>query len=85
MGDPSHEFDFWLGDWAVRTPDGKLAGHNRITSISRRPRVREEWRGQGGLVGTSLNIWSSERAAWHQTWIDLGGTVCSSMAGCATA
>jgi hypothetical protein len=28
---PAHrEFDFWLGEWEVRTPDGKLAGTNRI-------------------------------------------------------
>ena len=23
-------FDFWIGEWQVRTPDGKLAGVNRI-------------------------------------------------------
>ena len=28
---PAHRaFDFWLGHWEVRTPDGKLAGVNRI-------------------------------------------------------
>ena len=24
------QFDFWLGEWQVRTPDGKLVGTNRI-------------------------------------------------------
>ena len=23
-------FDFWIGEWNVHTPDGKLAGVNRI-------------------------------------------------------
>ena len=30
---PAHRaFDFWLGEWQVRTTDGKLAGANRIES-----------------------------------------------------
>ena len=66
-------FDFWLGDWAVRTPDGKLCGHNRISSIVGGRGLREEWQGAGGVTGTSLNIWSAERNAWHQTWIDSTG------------
>ncbi len=28
-----HQFDFWVGEWEVRTPDGALAGTNRITGI----------------------------------------------------
>ena len=29
--DPAYRaFDFWLGEWQVHTPDGKLAGANRI-------------------------------------------------------
>jgi hypothetical protein len=27
------QFDFWLGDWKVRRPDGKIAGANRIMRI----------------------------------------------------
>ena len=26
------QFDFWLGDWEVRTPDGRLAGVNSMSS-----------------------------------------------------
>ena len=30
--DPAYrQFDFWIGEWQVHTPDGKLAGTNRIT------------------------------------------------------
>ena len=37
---PQHrQFDFWLGDWDVTKPDGKAAGHNRITRDPRRLRA----------------------------------------------
>jgi hypothetical protein len=30
--DPAYrQFDFWLGEWEVRKPDGTLAGTNRIS------------------------------------------------------
>lgn len=36
---PAHrEFDFWLGQWQVHTPDGEMAGSNHIE------------RGYGGCV-----------------------------------
>ncbi len=73
--DERRQFDFWLGEWDVRTPDGALAGHNRIRRTVGGAGLREEWRGKGGLRGTSLNAWSAERGVWHQTWIDSSGTV----------
>ena len=27
------QFDFWIGEFEVRTPDGQLAGHNVIEPI----------------------------------------------------
>ncbi len=74
--DPSRrEFDFWLGDWEVRGPKGRVVGHNRIRRTVDGCGLREEWRGAGGVVGTSLNIWVAERGVWHQTWIDSTGTL----------
>lgn len=52
------QFDFWLGDWEVRDPDGQLVGRNRIRRVVGGCGLREEWRGKSGLVGTSLNAWS---------------------------
>lgn len=31
-GKENRAFDFWLGEWQVTTPDGKVAGTNRIES-----------------------------------------------------
>ncbi len=74
--DPAHrQFDFWLGDWDVTTPDGKAAGHNRITQILGGCALREEWTGKSGTHGTSLNMFDAGARRWRQTWVDDGGTV----------
>jgi hypothetical protein len=73
---PQHrQFDFWIGEWDVRTPDGKRAGTNRITGILGGCGLQENWTGAGGTVGTSLNAYDTTRALWHQTWIDSSGSV----------
>jgi len=73
---PEHrQFDFWLGDWEVTKPDGKIAGHNRITRILGGCALREEWTGSSGTSGTSINAFDAGTQKWHQTWVDDGGTV----------
>ena len=73
---PEHrQFDFWIGEWEVTRPDGKFAGHNRITPILGGCALREEWTGAGGNQGTSLNAWDPDARRWRQTWVDQGGTV----------
>ncbi|MFY9552801.1 MAG: hypothetical protein WAU32_16760 [Thermoanaerobaculia bacterium] len=73
---PEHrQFDFWLGEWHVTTPDGKTAGTNRITPILGGCALREEWAGAGGVNGTSLNMWDSAAKRWRQTWVDGRGNV----------
>ena len=68
---PEHrQFDFWLGDWEVRTPEGKLAGHNTITRTLGGCVLQENWRGARGHQGTSYNIYDASRRRWHQTWVD---------------
>lgn len=69
------QFDFWLGDWEVRDPDGTLVGRNSITLLFDGCALREEWRGESGHRGTSLNAWSPHDGAWHQTWVDSSGLV----------
>lgn len=67
------QFDFWVGDWDVRTPDGKPAGSNRIERILNGCALRETWKGASGTNGTSVNSWDSGTRRWHQTWVDDGG------------
>lgn len=68
------QFDFWLGDWDVTTPDGKPAGTNEVTRPLGLCVLQEHWKGSGGSVGESYNIYDRVGGKWHQTWVDNGGT-----------
>jgi len=68
-------FDFWLGEWQVRTPDGKLAGTNRIEREYDGCVLHERYTTGRSYSGESLNIYDSVRKVWHQTWVDTDGTL----------
>lgn len=72
---PAHRaFDFWLGDWQVHTPAGKLAGHNRVESRYGGCVVHEQYTSaSSNYRGESLNIYDAARQVWHQTWVDSSG------------
>lgn len=70
-----HQFDFWIGTWEVRTPDGKIAGTNRIEAILDGCVLQETWRGAKGMQGSSLNMYVPATKQWHQTWMDQQGTL----------
>jgi hypothetical protein len=73
---PAHrQFDFWLGNWEVRTPDGKLAGTNHIERKYGGCMLHERYTTQRGYKGESLNIYDASRKVWHQTWVDSEGTL----------
>jgi hypothetical protein len=69
------QFDFWLGEWDVHEPDGRLAGRNRIVSILDGCALNESWEGTSGHRGTSFNIYDAARGVWHQTWVDSRGAL----------
>ena len=68
-------FDFWLGEWQVRTPDGKLAGTNRIAREYGGCVLHERYDTARGYSGESLNTYDAGRRTWHQTWVDSSGTL----------
>ena len=71
---PDHEefrqLDFWVGNWRVETPDGKLAGHNKIEVILDSCVIMENWTGAGVSRGKSFNYYNASTGKWHQLWID---------------
>jgi hypothetical protein len=69
------QFDFWIGEWAVTTPDGKPAGRNRITAILNGCVLLEEWTGAGGGAGKSFNLFDARQERWQQTWVDGRGGI----------
>ena len=73
---PQHrQFDFWLGEWRVESPDGKVLGKNSIRVEMNGCVLHERWKGAGGGGGESFNIWDRTRGVWHQTWVDGIGTL----------
>ena len=68
------QFDFWIGDWEVRRPDGRVVGHNRIERALNGCTLIENWTSTGQNRGTSLNFYDSSSRQWHQTWIDNSGS-----------
>jgi hypothetical protein len=68
-------FDFWLGEWQVHTPDGKLAGVNRISNEYNGCVLHERYDTNRGYSGESLNSYDAGRRVWHQTWVDTSGTL----------
>ena len=69
------QFDFWVGEWDVQTPDGKLAGTNRIERILGGCVLQESWKGARGMTGHSFNTYDPGDRMWHQTWVDDRGTL----------
>lgn len=69
------QFDFWLGDWQVHTPAGKLAGTNKIERGYGGCVLHERYVTGGRYRGESLNIYDAARQRWHQTWVDNTGTL----------
>jgi hypothetical protein len=71
----SSEFDFWLGEWAVRwtAPDKReLEGRNRIRRALDGCAILEEFDGAPGspLKGISVTVYDPARKVWKQTWVD---------------
>lgn len=74
-GNEYREFGFWVGDWNV-TQGGQPAGTNRIEWIDRGCAISESWTNAAGTFsGHSLNFYDRTTQAWHQVWVDSGGSV----------
>ncbi len=74
-GPEFRQFDFWLGDWDVKLPNGKVAGTNSIKSVLGGCVLQESWEGTGQVKGFSFNIYDATTKTWHQTWVDNGGNL----------
>lgn len=68
-------FDFWVGTWDVFAASGKKVGENRIELVADGCALLEQWTGNGGVTGKSLNIYDTSDRHWHQTWVDSSGTL----------
>ena len=69
----SRQFDFWIGDWDVKTPQGQMAGTSSVNLILGQCVIFENWTGIGS-AGKSFNFYDTSDKKWHQTWVDDKGT-----------
>jgi hypothetical protein len=68
------DFDFWVGEWEVRTSDGKLAGFNHIESILGGRVLQENYHtANRAYSGKSFNIYNAAEKRWEQYWVDVTG------------
>jgi hypothetical protein len=72
---PFREFDFWVGQWVVRGPRGKVAGENDITSEEGGCAIVEHWRSAAGGTGQSLNFYDPKAKRWKQKWVSQGSVL----------
>jgi hypothetical protein len=71
----ARQFDFWVGEWEVFTPTGKKAGESRIESMAAGWGMLENWSGNGGYEGKSLNTWMPRKQQWQQFWVGADGAL----------
>jgi hypothetical protein len=71
----ANDFDFWVGRWEVRLPDGTLVGTNTIAKRDGGCSIQERWEGAGGSSGTSISFFLPSRGEWRQVWTGSGGTM----------
>ncbi len=72
----AHQFDFWLGDWEVFGPKGRMIAHSKIESVSGGFALLENWNvapALGGSSGKSLNSYNPVTKQWQQYWVGSGG------------
>src|SRR4030095_7186718 len=68
---PEHrQFDFWLGEWNVYGPNGKLAGTNSIRREIGGCVLHERYDTGRGYSGESFNIYDEPRKSGHPKVVD---------------
>ena len=68
------QFDYWIGEWDVKNPQGVPSGSSSIQLILGQCIILENWSGGGGSNGKSFNIYDTNDKKWHQTYVDDKGT-----------
>jgi hypothetical protein len=68
------QFDFWIGEWEAKNPQGLVGGTSSIQLILGTCIIFENWTGTSGTNGKSFNIYDASDKKWHQTWVDDKGT-----------
>jgi hypothetical protein len=68
-------FDFWAGEWDVKTKEGVLVGKSNVHVVSGGCALLENWTSLRGQTGKSLNAYNPQTRQWQQYWVGQGGLV----------
>ncbi|MGE5324750.1 MAG: tetratricopeptide repeat protein [Actinomycetota bacterium] len=68
----SRQFDFWIGEWDVQTPQGRHAGSSSVQKILGGCVIFENWTGALSQ-GKSFNAYNSSLKKWQQYWVSDSG------------
>lgn len=71
----NRQFDFWVGEWDVRAPEGSAAGQSSITVENGDCWIHEHWASAVMGKGESFNFYNPTTKQWHQTWVDDQGGI----------
>jgi hypothetical protein len=69
----ARRFDFWVGEWSVRSAYGQPVGESSIQRVSGGCAILENWTGGTGVVGKSLNFYNTDIGQWQQYWVGQQG------------
>lgn len=69
------DFDFWVGEWEVMGPKGKIAGTNSIRKEENGCLLVERWTSASGITGQSYNFVDLATGKWRQVWVSAGATI----------
>jgi len=70
------QLDFWIGEWDVKNPEGKIVGKSSIGRIVGDCVIFENYTStRGPYEGKSFNIYNRQQGKWQQFWVDNQGDV----------
>lgn len=62
------QLDFWVGEWDVQI-NGNTVGTNVIQRLEEGCLIMENWTGNGGTSGKSMNFYNPVTKKWRQTYM----------------
>ncbi|MBX7150897.1 tetratricopeptide repeat protein [bacterium] len=71
----AQQFNFWVGEWDVKNPQGVTVGTSSITRILNDCSIHEHYTNPGGYIGRSFNAYNSSINKWQQFYVDNSGAV----------
>jgi hypothetical protein len=71
----SRRFDFWVGEWDVKSAQGQPAGQSSVQRLLEGCALYENWTDLQGGGGKSLNSYNTDVQQWQQFWTDQYGRV----------